>query len=237
MFDLSIIIPAYNEEKRLPKTLQSTFDYLAKKKLNYEIIVVDDGSQDQTPRVVKHLAISFENLRLISYPQNQGKGFAVKRGVREARGKFILMMDADFSIPITELAKLWLYRNDFALVIGSRFLRKGPTSMKNKWRYIISRTGNFLTRMVLDLNISDTQCGFKLFQKEAARRLFSDLVSLRFGFDIEILVKAKTSDMLIKEVSIFWQEAAGSKVRAVRSVLFTLWEFLLIKRNLKNLVK
>lgn len=236
MFDLSIIIPAYNEEKRLPRTLRLILNYFAQKKLKYEVILVDDGSQDKTSQIVQNFQSEFENLRLISYPKNQGKGFAVKRGVNEARGTFILMMDADFSIPITELTKIWPYRNDFALVIGSRFLVKGQNQIQNKSRYIISRMGNFLTRMVLDLNISDTQCGFKLFEKEVANRLFKNLVALRFGFDIEILAKAKILNIPIKEVSIFWQEAIGSKVRAVRSVLFTLWELLKIRFILNKVV-
>ena len=220
---LSVIIPAYNEEKRLPATLKDINDYLRHKNFRSEIIVVDDGSTDKTSKISK-------NAKLIRYSRNMGKGYAVKKGVEAATGDFILFMDADNSTRIKELDNFMKKMEDFDILIGSRFL---PTSLlerkQSRFRILIGRVGNLIIRSSLVKGINDTQCGFKLFRSAVANDLFSKLKTYRFGFDIEILAKAQKRNYKIAEIPITWLHTDNSRLRPVRDAIKTFIDLLKIK--------
>lgn len=203
---LSIIIPAYNESTRISRTLTPTIEFLKTQNYESEIIVVNDGSKDNTTEVVNGFKASFNNIKVIEYTPNHGKGYAVKKGMLEAEGNYRLFMDADYAVPI-EYLKIFhdeIKEND--IVIGSRgvpgsiieehqnFIREGLAIMFGK-----------LQRFVLKLPIKDTQCGFKLFTKEAANNLFN-LITLECSyFDAELLYIAYRKNMKIKQIPVNWK--------------------------------
>lgn len=213
--DLSIIIPAYNEEKTITDTIRQLYDFLKATDLKFEIIVVDDGSVDSTATKVKEFAMSRSMVKLVSYKKNMGKGEAIRQGVLVAGGELILFSDADLSTPISEIKKLLPFiRNGYDIVIGSRRMRESFIAKRQPFHRRIS--GNILrllVKVVLRLPFSDTQCGFKLFKKNVAKSLFSKLVHKGFIFDIEILYKAYTAGYKIKEVGVIWANDPSTTVR------------------------
>lgn len=227
--DLSIIIPAYNEAKRIVPTLTSISRYLRQEKIRAEIIVVDDGSTDATEAAVTGLVDRY--LRL---PVNTGKGAAVRQGVFIATGKDILMMDADGSAPITALADLQSARGEAAIAIGSRHLDGSVVHIHQSiLRQTISYIGNQIFRLILRLPFKDTQCGFKLFARQAARDIFSQTVIDRWGFDVEVLTIARVLGFKVVEVPIAWHDARGGTLRAGRAAIYTFEEVLMIWLNLR----
>jgi dolichyl-phosphate beta-glucosyltransferase len=234
-FDLSIVIPAYNEGNRIKATLLIINDYIKSNNLNAEIIVVSDGSTDNTCEVVKEFTNRISNLRLESYPKNQGKGFAVKTGIEAGTGKQILITDADNSTPIEELKKLQaaLRSENAQIAIGSRYLPKSNVKIKQPaYRIAISRFGNLLIRIFLIDNIKDTQCGFKLFTNQAAKQIFSLQKVRRFAFDMEALVIATNLGLKIVEVPVSWFNSTESRIRPIKDSLITLKDLVYIKLNL-----
>jgi len=212
---LSIIIPAYNEEKRLPYTLIDINKYLSLESYAYEILVVNDGSTDNTVEEVKKLYSIVGNLRIIDNKVNRGKGTAVKQGMLEAKGKFRIFMDADNSTSIDQFEKMIPYLNEgFDVVIGSRAVKGAklspPPSLR---RMILGRLGNLIIRLFLLPNIRDTQCGFKCFSAEAAFNIFRLQKISDWGFDIEILALAKAFKYKIKKIPVTWKDSFGSKVK------------------------
>ncbi len=227
--DISVVIPAYNESKRLPKTLKIISGFFDRREYNYEIIVVDDGSTDSTSDKVKKLRI--KHLKVLSYKINRGKGYAVNYGVSRAGGEHIIFADADNSTPFEQLEKL-LQFGDREVVIGSRYLRGSNIKIKQPLsRRIGARIGNMLIRVILLPRIKDTQCGFKMFKKKAAREIFSRQTIWRWGFDIEILYIAKKLRYKIKEVPIEWLNDANSRVQSPLVFLSTFSELFRIKLN------
>ena len=232
-FELSIIIPAYNEEKRLPQTLASIDKFLRKEKINAELIVVSDGSSDGTEEVVQKLKNEVSNLNLISYKQNQGKGYAVKMGVVSARGKLILFLDADNSTPIEEFLKLKNKIKNYDIVIGSRKTENSDVKIAQPlYRVLLGRFGNFLIRIFLIDNISDTQCGFKLFRHNVAQEIFARQTIYGWGFDMEILAIAKLFNLSIAEVGVSWINSTQSRFRPIKDAYKTFLELIKIKMNL-----
>ncbi len=214
MPQLSVIIPAYNEQRRLPATLESVHGYLTQRNLTFEILIVDDGSHDDTAEVVEMFAVAHSGVRLLSYQPNQGKGHAVRTGILSAKGDLMLIDDADGSSPIEELERLERGITSGAdLVIGSRAKsdesRQVQALAYRKW---IGNTFNFLVQRLLLPGIYDTQCGFKLFKAEAAREIFAVAQIDGFGFDVEILHIARVRGYKIAEVGINWHNVEGSKV-------------------------
>jgi dolichyl-phosphate beta-glucosyltransferase len=208
---ISIIIPAYNEEKRLPATLEKVRDYLCRQSWEFsEILVVDDGSRDATCDVARHA-----NVRVLANPGNRGKGYAVRHGMLEAKGDWALFSDADLSAPIEELDALWnaAGRENASLAIGSRAVDRSLIGVRQPlFRENIGRFFNVLMRVITGLPFHDTQCGFKLFETRAAREIFRRQRLDGFGFDVEVLYIARHLGYKCLEVPVHWNDVAGTKV-------------------------
>lgn len=232
---LSVIVPAYNEENRIVKTLNEISKFLSNNSevSSYEILVIDDGSTDQTKEIVSKMIEEIPCLRLVSYKRNQGKGYAFKTGVLEASGEYILLTDADLSTPIDEYNNLKKHVEGYPIVIGSRYMKDSDVRKSQpKYRIFISRIANKFIQLFLITGILDTQCGFKLFEAKLIKTICHLQKINRFGFDMEILLIADNMDKKIKEVPVVWVDADGSKVRPVRDAIRTLKELTFIKLNL-----
>lgn len=213
---LSVVIPAYNEEKRLSKTLKEVDSYLSKQNYNYEIIVVSDGSKDKTGDSVRNLMPQIKNLKLIDNKENHGKGFVTRQGMLEAKGKFRVFADADNSTSINQVEKMWpFFEQGYDVLVGSRSIKGAvldpPQGFTRKLTGIAFR---LLTDIFTGLwDIDDSQCGFKGFTEKAAKSIFPKCKIDRFSFDPEILVIAKKLKYKIKEFPITWKNDPESKVK------------------------
>jgi dolichyl-phosphate beta-glucosyltransferase len=232
--DLSIVIPAYNEERRLPKTLDSIYAYLKSQTYHAEIIVVDDGSTDRTAEIVKDCAQQYPGLRLLSNGKNRGKGFSVRHGMLEARGEIALFSDADLSTPIEETEKLLaaIQQQGYDGAIGSRAVdRSLIATHQSAVREMAGILFNWMVRCITGIQFSDTQCGFKAFRRERARIIFEQQLIERFGFDPEILFLAKRNGLRVAEVPVRWSHDPATKVRVAADGLRMFLELILIRWN------
>jgi dolichyl-phosphate beta-glucosyltransferase len=233
---LSVVIPAYNEELRLPKTLRNSIAYLESQPYISEIIVVNDGSTDETERIVREQTPGPVSLRLLSHSDgaNHGKGASVRLGMMEARGSYRLFMDADNSTTLDQVDRFWPFFNrGFDVVIGSRALEDSVIGThQSKLKEIAGRFGNLVIQKLAVPGIFDTQAGFKMVTAEKARIIFPRITVDRWGYDIEMLVIAQLHGCRIAEVPITWINAAGSKV-TIRSYFNVLAEVWKIRKNLK----
>lgn len=227
---LSVVIPAYNEERRIAKTLSAISSYLEKQDFSWEIIVVDDGSKDTTVQIVNDLHLP--SLRLIKLGQNQGKGAAVKKGMLSAEGEYRLFCDADNATPIGQLEKMWLMTDKFPVVIGSRYLKGSRIVIEQTFmRRFLSRIGNILIQVMILPGFPDTQCGFKLFEGKAAQAIFTKQTISRWGFDMEVLFIARKLKFKIGQVPVDWYDRAGSKIHSSNVFVRTLSELFKIRWN------
>ena len=228
---LSVVVPAYNEEKRIGPTLDRIRAYLARQPWPGEIVVVDDGSMDRTAARAEDALRGMPEARVLSRSANRGKGASVKEGVLAARGAFVLFTDADLSTPIEELDKFWpLMEAGCDIAIGSRALPGSNILVRqNPVREAMGKAFNLLVRLFLFRGIPDTQCGFKLFRRTAARNLFSRLRTPGFGCDVEILDLARRSGLRIGQVPVVWRHSRPSRVRLVRGAAGMLADLLRIK--------
>lgn len=234
MIFLSVVIPAYNEALRLPETLVLLREFLQKQNYSYEVLIINDGSEDNTAEVVKEMLPEFKGLVLIDNQQNSGKGKVVRQGVLAAQGEYRLFMDADGSTPVQEIGKLLKEVPAYQIVIGSRYLHSGSIKVKQPWkRRFLSRSGNFLIRLLLVPGIKDTQCGFKLFSAKAAQDIFSRQTMSGWSFDLELLTIARHLGYAIKEVPVDWFDAKRSTLRATKAAWRSLRDLWQIRRNLK----
>jgi dolichyl-phosphate beta-glucosyltransferase len=210
----SIVIPAYNESARLGATLEKVLAYVHKQGWNAEVIVVNDGSRDDTADIVKRFAEKDPILRLIENPGNRGKGYSVRNGMLNARAQIVLFSDADLSSPIEEAPKLFQALKDGAdIAIGSRWLRaETQTQRQPLHRQIFGRVFNLLLRITLGLQFADTQCGFKAFKQLAVRAIFPQQKIERWGFDPEILFLARKFGFKVKEVPVAWGHSGGARI-------------------------
>jgi len=231
---LSLIIPAYNEEKRLPKTLTEVDSYLRTRDYDYEILVVNDGSGDKTVEIAKNLIPGIKNLRVTGYNRNQGKGYAVRFGMMEAKGDFRLFSDADNSTSVDQVEKMWPEIEKGAdIVIGSRDIKGAVLDPPQPWirQMLLGEGFKLFRKLVLGLwKIEDTQCGFKCFSKEAAENIFPKCRISRFAFDPEILIIAEKMGYKIKEIPIYWKNDLESKVK-FKSILKIALDLFVIKLN------
>ncbi|MFM8551331.1 MAG: dolichyl-phosphate beta-glucosyltransferase [Nitrospiraceae bacterium] len=232
---LSIVIPAYNEAQRILPYVQNITAYLAQRGQPYEILVVDDGSQDRTASIVEQFQSHNHAIRLIRLPTNRGKGQAVRTGMQQARGKRRLLADADGATPIQELERLEAAINRGAdIAIGSRPLAYHDPRYTVQARWHRSVSGNLFNWFVQRLGIPgirDTQCGFKLFRDSVAQDLFGVACIDGYGFDLELLYIAQRRGYQIAEVPINWADQPGSKVRVLRDGLRMFCELLAVRRN------
>jgi len=209
---LSIVIPAYNEEKRLPGTLDRVLAWLDRRALGFsELIVVDDGSRDNTAGVAE----SRPPVRVLRNPGNRGKGYAVRHGMLDARGDWVLYSDADLSTPIEEADRLYdaAMKSGAAIAIGSRAVdRSLVTVHQSSFREYSGRAFNLVMRTITGLPFSDTQCGFKLYRRDAAQKVFSRQKLDGFSFDVEDLYLAKKAGVKAIEVPVHWANVEGTKV-------------------------
>jgi glycosyltransferase involved in cell wall biosynthesis len=228
---LSVVIPAYNEENRLAKTLEDIDRYLRKQDYDYEIIVVNDGSKDRTAEVVKGMMGRVRNLRLIDNKVNKGKGGVVKQGLLEARGEVRLFTDADNSTSINHLERMWPeFEKGFDIVIGSRDVKGAVLDPPQPWyRRVLGDIFNLLVQVVVGLwGIWDTQCGFKALSSKVVGDIIPKCKIDRWAFDPEILILAKNKGYKIKEVPVHWVNDPHSKVK-FKGMVMMLKDLLTIK--------
>jgi dolichyl-phosphate beta-glucosyltransferase len=218
---LSIVIPCYNEEARLPRTIEQVERYLDGKDVSYELILVDDGSSDGTRKVMDAAAERNRFVRLEALPSNRGKGRALAEGVAVAKGSEVLVTDADLSTPIEELPKLQAELDRGAgVAIASRAVRGSRVEISQPfYRVLMGKAFNLLVQAVLLPGIWDTQCGFKLFRADVAREAFAELTTDGFGYDPEVLYRAKRRGVRIAEVPVVWRNSAPTKVSPIKSSL------------------
>ena len=213
---LSIVIPAYNEENRLPATLARLYSYLATSPFgDAEVLIVDDGSRDGTAALVEDFAHIYPTVRLVRNPGNRGKGYAVRNGMLAAQGEWVLFTDADLSSPIEEVEKLMAAVREQNAVgaIGSRALNRKLVSVhQSAFREYSGRFFNLTMRLITGLPYADTQCGFKLFRRDVAHEVFRRVRIPGFGFDVEALFVAKLLGHPVVEVPVRWANAEGTKV-------------------------
>lgn len=231
---VSIVIPAYNEEKRLGATLTRVHEWLRKHFERFEVIVVDDGSSDATTGIVEAFAASAPQVRLIRIRENSGKGCAVRTGMLSAEGENLVFTDADLSTPIEEVDKaLDLLRQGFDVVIGSRALPGSDVQVRqNVVRETMGRIFNIFVRVLVGLPFGDTQCGFKCYTRKAAREIFSRAVVKGFAFDVETLALAGRLGFRAIDMPVRWINSPESKVKMFSSAVQMIWELLSIRLNL-----
>ncbi len=233
---LSVVLPAYNERSRILRYLTEIYRYLSARDASFEVLVVDDGSNDGTAALVERFSREhLSNVRLIKLGQNQGKGTAVRAGMRQAQGALQLFTDADGATPIQEIERLKAAIAGGAdLAIGSRTLasRDPQYSVDARWyRTLLGSLFNLIVRQAGIRGVADTQCGFKLFRKPVAQDLFGVASLNGYGFDLELLYVARQRGYRIAEVPINWTDQPGSKVRVVRDGIRMLRELLEVRRN------
>jgi glycosyltransferase involved in cell wall biosynthesis len=216
---LSIVIPAHNEESRLPRTLGQIFSFLENQSYSCEVLIVENGSSDRTFELAREFAAHQSNL-IVIHEEKRGKGNAVRRGMLESHGQYRFICDADLSMPIDEVKKFIPPElNDFDLAIGSREAPGAIRFNEPPYRHLGGRAVNFLIRLLILPRLNDTQCGFKCFRADVAENLFRQQTLTGWSFDIELLYLARRKGLRIKEIPIQWYFDADSKVNAVRDAL------------------
>ena len=229
----SFIIPAYNEGARLGSTLDRVLDYIRARGWDAEVVVVNDGSRDQTADLVRASAQEQPELRLIENPGNRGKGYSVRNGMFNARGEVLVFSDADLSSPIEEANKLFAAIDAGAdIAIGSRWLQpEMQTHRQSLLRQFYGRIFNLALRVLLGLNFKDTQCGFKAFTRSAAHAIFPLQRIERWGFDPELLYLARRAGLKVQEVPVAWAHVEGTRLSPLRDGLRMFGEVLKIRLN------
>lgn len=226
--DLSFIIPAYNESARIERSLQQAIEYFQYQPYTWEILVVDDGSRDDTAAIVRRY--EGERLRLLEQPRNMGKGAAVRRGMLEATGQFRIFSDADFSTPITETGGVVVLLSMYDVVIGSRALDRNLVKVHQPWyRETMGKVFNLMVQALAVPGIKDTQCGFKGFRDYAAREIFSRTKIDGFSFDAEAIFLARRLGFTIKEMPVEWHNDERSTLHPIFDSLKMMRELVKIR--------
>ncbi|MGA7987480.1 MAG: dolichyl-phosphate beta-glucosyltransferase [Candidatus Dormiibacterota bacterium] len=228
---LSIIVPAYNEEQRLPASLVRMREYLDGRGEPYELLVVDDGSSDGTLVLARKIAVDWPQMQVLALERNTGKGAAVRLGMLSAKGVHRVFSDADLSTPIEEIERLLAeLRGSCAVAIASRALPESQIDVHQPGRReVMGRTYNRMLQVAALRGLHDTQCGFKAFTAESAVACFEPLRTLRFGFDAEVLLRARRLGWTVVEVPVRWQHKEDSRVSALRDSLGTLYDLMRLR--------
>lgn len=229
----SIVIPAFNEEKSIEKTLSLITNKL--ENLFFEIIIINDGSTDKTRKVLEREVEKYNNLKIINYQKNKGKGYAIKQGFIEAKGDFILMTDMDLSTPIETIFEWKEYLKKYDVLVGSRLLKTDKKIVHGPiYRQILRKLAFFIRKILFDIEIHDTQCGFKIFKKEIAKQIANKMTIDRYGADLEKIIIASKLTNKIKELPVDWIFEDKSKIKIFRDSFKTLREWLKIRSNLSR---
>lgn len=230
--ELSIVIPAFNEELRLPATLERIAAYLKDNHRDAEVLVVDDGSKDRTAAVAESFHDKIPTLRVVPNGVNRGKGYSVRHGVQEARGGIVLFTDADLSAPIEEADKLVGALQHFDVAIGSRAVNRSLITVhESPFREFAGIVFNKIVRLVLRLPFVDTQCGFKAFVRERCQIIFEQQTIERFGFDPELLYLARHHRLRAVEIPVRWGHSPATKVNMMRDSLQMFLDVFVIRWN------
>jgi len=229
----SIVIPAYNESARIPATLAAVVSCVRAHGWNAEVIVVNDGSQDDTAEVVGAFAATAPDVRLVENPGNRGKGYSVRNGILQAKGEIVMFTDSDLSAPIEEAPRLFEAIEQGAdIAIGSRWMESGrQTHRQPLYRQFFGRCFNAVTRAVMGLRFADTQCGFKAFTRAAAQTIFPLQTIERWGFDPEILFIALKRGFKVQEVPVSWAHDERTRMSYLRDGMKMLEEIAIIRWN------
>lgn len=230
---LSIVIPCYNEKKRLKSGINHYMSFLKTQKYKWEIILVNDGSVDNTLELMKKYSRTDKRIKVISYRKNQGKGHAVKTGMEKAKGAFVLFSDLDHSVPISTINTFFNYfKKGFDVVIGSRRVEGSKFIKKqNPLRENLGRGFTLLVRILIDWPIKDATCGFKAFTNTAAKKLFSQISIYGWAFDAELLFLCKKYGYKYAQAPVNWQDVKGSKVSLTKDIAGSLWGLVKIRIN------
>jgi dolichyl-phosphate beta-glucosyltransferase len=233
---LTVIVPVFNEEERVERAVPALFQYMEAQFGKWEVLYVDDGSTDNTYRLLNRIQLDHPGLRVIQSKKNSGKGHAIRLGMKEARGDFVMFSDADFSTPVEETAKLLeALLGDYDIAIGSRGLDHSNIEIRQSWiRENMGKVFNLIIRTILPLKIRDTQCGFKMFRKESLQVIIPRMCMDGFAFDVEMLMIAQAHGMRIAEIPVTWRNAKGSKVHPIRSSLQMLRDVIAIRRRMNR---
>ncbi len=233
MKKLSVVLPAYNEEKRIEATLRDVNAYLSGQSYVSEILVIDDGSKDKTVSLVKNLALTIPRIRLVQNSENHGKGWVVKQGMLEASGDIRVFMDADNSTKINEIEKFLPYfEQGFDMVVGSRRIEGANIAVhQGLFRDFLGGVFRLIVHTLVPVGVTDSQCGFKAFTAEATNKIFPKQTIFRWAFDVEILALARRAKMKIKEAPITWVNDGESHVK-FSGMINMLFEIVEIRLNL-----
>lgn len=228
---LSIVVPAYNEQVRIIATIGAIASHVSDLGFSWELIIADDGSKDETVKIVQDLGLV--NLKVLIAQRNGGKGSAVKRGMMASLGDYVLFADADNSTPIEEISKLLdkVENDGYDMAVGSRAVEGSQEAHKSVLRHILSWGLRSLVKHVLHIGVHDTQCGFKMYTQQAAKRLHSKQTIMGFSFDLEILYLAAKYGYKIAEVPVAWVDAPGSKVNPRKEIQRFLRDLIKIRWN------
>ncbi len=233
---LSVIVPAFNEEKIISENINKYNNYLKTQNYFYEIIIVNDGSYDNTQEIIKKICEQNQNIKAINLDKNYGKGYAVKQGMAQAQGNYHLFLDADNSTSIDHIEKaLSLIQKNEDIIIGSRNPRDTKRTKliirQPLWKILLGKAGNLLIRILFKIKIHDTQCGFKIFSKKVSNKIFPKLKLNRWLFDLETLVLAKKYNYKINIIPVRWVNSEDSRV-GIKDYFISFWELFKIKYNL-----
>ncbi len=222
---ISILVPAFNEETRIPKFLKKLLKFADTNLESYEIIVINDGSLDKTKETVLKIIKNYNQARLLSYDDNMGKGHAVLQGVLNAKGSFILFIDADGSIRPPEILNMYqiFQKFHFDIIVGSRISKSSNiTESQPLSRRLLSKIFNLYSNLLFRIKINDLLCGFKGFSREVANKIFIDLKAYRWEFDVEILYRARKKGFKVFELPIEWRHEEGSKMKLLDPIFIFL---------------
>lgn len=230
---LSVIVPCYNERNRFTDGFQHYYSYLKRQNYSWELIFVNDGSSDQTGKLIAAKTKIDKNVKLITYAKNQGKGYAITQGVKKAVGKYILFTDLDHSVPIETVESFYKYFDKgFQVVIGSRRVMGAEIAVRQHLiRESLGRGFTMLVRLFVDWQVKDATCGFKAFENKIAKRLFQKVSIYDWAFDAELLYLCKKNHIKYAQAPVVWRNVRGSKVSLSKDILRSLIGLLRIRLN------